>query len=238
MVKRASTRATVWAAENLANRLNSLPDLGTLASDERQGVVAILQRWLFDRVSDYFNRQRIQVEINLEEPGAQIVASILKAATTRGAAGAVAQHLVGAKLALRYPQITVENHSFTTADQQLGRPGDFIIRDTAFHITVAPTESVIRRCAQNLRNGFRTHLLVPESKLEAARQLAENDGLRQRIGASAIEAFVGQNIEEIGEYGKATIATGFRLLLEMYNTRVAEVETNLSLLIDIPENLQ
>jgi hypothetical protein len=52
-------------------------------------------------VKEYFNRQEIEVEISLDKPGSQIVADILEAAGVKGQAGAVAQHLAGAKLSLR-----------------------------------------------------------------------------------------------------------------------------------------
>lgn len=45
-------------------------------------------------------------------------------------------------------------------------------------------------------------LLVTERKIEAARQMAELSGHGDKIGISSLEQFVGQNIEEIGEFGK------------------------------------
>jgi len=100
-----------------------------------------------------------------------------------------------------------------------------------------PMQALIDKCAANIRNGYRAVLLVSESKIQAAKQLAEIAGYQQRIGISSLEQFVGQNIEEIGEFGKAALAKNVKALLEKYNERILAVETDRSLLIEIPNNL-
>jgi DNA (cytosine-5)-methyltransferase 1 len=233
-----TTRGTRPAAERLVAVLNAIPELTKATKEERAGVTQAIHSWLFENgVKPYFNRQKIEVDISLDKPGSQIVADILDTAAERNVAGAVAQHLVGAKLALRYPQRVVENYGYTTADKQLGRPGDFLVGDTVFHVTVAPAQDVIGKCGANIKNGYRAMLLVTESRIQAARQLAEIAGLQERVGISSLEQFVGQNVEEIGEFGKAALAKNIRALLEKYNDRVLEVETDRSLLIEIPTNI-
>ena len=230
-----TTRGTVPAAEGLVARLNQIEPLTALSDEERGQVIGQLQVWLVERVQDYFGRQRIEVEVNLNKPSPLIVADILEAAGSK--AGAVAQHLVGAKLAVRFPDLDIENFSYTTADQQLGRPGDFVVADTAFHVTVSPMPPVFEKCKENLRNGFRPLLLVPELRIQAARQMAETAGALDSIGIVAIESFVGQNIEELGGFGRLDLANRFRELLEKYNERVGDVEVDRSLLIGLPANL-
>ena len=230
-----TTRATVPAAEGLVVELNELSVLAELSDKERGQIIDDLQVWLVERVRDYLDQLALEVELDLSEPSPQIVADILEAASSK--AGAVAQHLVGAKLAVRYPDLAIENFSYTTADQQLGRPGDFVVGDTAFHVTVSPMPPVLDKCEANLRNGYRSMLLVLDSRLQAARQMAEAIDLKDRVGILAVESFIGQNIEELGEFGKGGLTEGFRKLLETYNERVEEVETDRSLLIRLPENL-
>jgi hypothetical protein len=197
-----------------------------------------MQRWLVENgVSPYFNRQQLDPEIAVERPVPQIVADIIAAAGARNVAGCVAQHLVGAKLALRYPEGKIENHGCTTADLQLRRQGDFIVGDTVFHVTVAPMPAVIDKCEENIKNGYRAVLLVLDSKLQAARQLAELKNVHNRVGILPIEQFVGQNIEELAGFRKASLSLNLRALLEKYNERVDGVETDKSLLIKIPGNL-
>ncbi len=67
--------------------------------------------------------------------------------------------------------------------------------------------------------------------------VAEMSGQAQRIGINSLEQFVGQNLEEIGEFGREALRKNIKALLEKYNERVLEKETDRSLLIDIPENL-
>jgi hypothetical protein len=79
--------------------------------------------------------------------------NFLKTARKAGKEGPVAQHLIGAKLQLRFPDMPVSNESYSTADDQLGRPGDFHLGDTAFHVTVAPMPAVYEKCRSNLHEG-------------------------------------------------------------------------------------
>ncbi|RKO66433.1 DUF4928 domain-containing protein [Desulfofundulus salinus] len=235
-----TTRGTRTAADSLVERLNNCAcrdQLAALDPNDRGDIVHGLQGWLAEKVKEYFNQQRLEVEVDLSKPGPQIVGDILAAAAERKMAGAVAQHLVGAKLALRYPHLVIENYSYTTADQQLNRPGDFVVGDTVFHVTVAPMPAVLEKCASNLRNGYRPLLLTPESRLAAARQMAESLGIEKSTGIFPLESFVGQNVEEMAEFGKEKLAEQMRNLLLKYNERVAEAETNRALLIDVPANL-
>lgn len=233
-----TTRGTRPAAENLVMELNKIEGLKTATKEERLAVAKALQKWLVDNgVQTFFSKKRLEIEVNLDKPGSQIIADILEMAAKRTVAGPVAQHLVGAKLSLRYPKLNIENYSFTTADTQLGRPGDFLLHDTVFHVTVAPGTDVVGKCDRNIKAGYRPILLVSESKLQAARQLAELAGVASRLGINSLEQFVGQNVEEIGEYGKQALKKNLRALLEKYNERVQAVEADQSLQIDIPENL-
>jgi len=165
---------------------------------------------------------------------------ILQKAKESGKSGQVAQHLVGAKLQLRFPDIEVPNNPASAADQQTGRPGDFQIGDTAFHVTVAPSrDNLFDRVKQNLQQGLRVYVVVPDERVVAARGYAEDQlpGQHFQIAVCAIEAFVAQNIDELSLFAKGCLLNGFRALLEMYNQRVAAVETDKSLLIEIPATL-
>ena len=161
---------------------------------------------------------------------------MLAAARETGKEGPVAQHLVGAKLQIRFPAMTISNESYSTADDQLGRPGDFYVGDTAFHVTVAPMNPVYEKCKLNLQDGLRVYLLVPNRILAAARENASSllDG---KAPFESIESFVSQNIEEISEFSIKNLSKGFRILIEEYNRRVDGIETDKSMLIDVPKNL-
>jgi len=54
----------------------------------------------------------------------------------------------------------------------------------------------------------------------------------------SIETFVSQNLEELSVFTTKGLVSGFRRLLETYNERVDRVETDKSMMIDIPRNLR
>jgi len=194
-------------------------------------------QFLVDRVRDFHNRQKINLTFNPSLSTWHIVHNLLAEATAEGKAGYVAQHLIGAKLQLRFPEIEVSNEGGSTADMQTQRPGDFLIGHTAFHVTVAPMPPVFEKCRHNIQQGFKPFLLVPDSKLIGTRQIAEQT-CEQQIAVESIESFVSQNINEISAFSKDRLTASLKDLVLLYNQRVDEVETDKSLMIELPSNLQ
>jgi len=210
---------------------------GGLAKRHRSAVLDTMQKFLVDSLDGYYNLERITFAFTPANPPRNVVSDILAAAQKRSQSGPVAQHLVGAKLAVRFPQFDVRNASFSAADKQANKPGDFRVADTAFHVTVAPNMGHVSRCAANIAAGFSAILLVPDSKLLAARQLLETADIHAKVVAESIESFIGQNLSELAEFAPSKFAREFAALLSEYNRRVGEVETDTSLLIAIPAAL-
>jgi hypothetical protein len=221
----------------MAKILNARDGIAELSPEERLQVIDELRKWLTGRAKECFDRKRIEVSIELEKPMSCIIGDILQAAHDRNLASAVAQHLVGAKLTLRCPDTQIENHSYTTADEQLGRPGDFLIGDSVFHVTVAPMPPLFEKCLRNISDGYRVVVLTQRTRLEAARQMAEQAGLHNRIDVSSVEQFVGQNVCETGKFTRLGTQHELRSLSEVYNSRVEELETNKAIMIEISMNL-
>lgn len=240
-----TSRRTVALARELAQVLNDSLGAGAYlesTAGDQEGTRRLLQEWFVSQVrADYLDRQRIAAdELDPNKPSRRAIAGLLRAAQDRGGyvAGAVAQHLVGAKLSLRFPDCSISNQSYSTADQQTDRPGDFLVGDTAIHVTMSPGDNLMsNRCRNNLQNNFRPLVLVPELRVEAARQLADNAGIGDRVAVSSVEEFVGTNIEELATFTSQGIRSGLRALLERYNQRVEAVESDPSLRIEIPGNL-
>jgi hypothetical protein len=207
------------------------------SQDIRHKVLHSMIQFLVERVNDFHNRQKIKLTFNPALSTWAIVHNLLAEATAEGKAGYVAQHLVGAKLELRFPNIDVSNEGGSTADLQTQRPGDFLIGHTAFHVTVAPMPPVFEKCRHNIQQGFKPFLLVPDSRLIGARQIAEQTS-EQQITVDSIESFVSQNINEISNFDKDKLTSSFKELVLIYNRRVDEVETDKSLMIELPSNLQ
>lgn len=212
-----------------------------ISDDDRECLGGLMEKWFVRLIQmEYFSKKRIEADIRVGRPTHIAIGLLLDAASSRGGnvAGAVAQHLVGAKLSLRFPDVEVGNEGYTTADLPTLRAGDFQIRDTVFHVTMSPGEKLMAgRCAENIRNNFRPVVLVPENKLLAAKQIAEMVGVLPNTSILSIETFVGLNVEEMAGFSNSKIQGGLRSLLETYNERVARAEPDPSLLIEIPTNL-
>jgi len=230
-----TNRGSMGAVESLLDSLRSLP-LASLTAVERAEVLDALEGYLVDRVRDYHRRQRLKLTYDPGLTAWQITRDLLDAAKKSGKEGPVAQYLVGAKLELTFPDTPIRNESYSVADDPQERPGDFLIEDTAFHVTVAPMPGVYERCLRNIAEGYRTYLLVPDHSLAGARQNAEGYA-PGKIMVDSIEAFIGRNVEELSRFSKDRLAEGLRRLFDAYNRRVDDVELDKSMLIELPRNL-
>jgi hypothetical protein len=210
--------------------------LGQLPDDARDAHIAQLQRFLVDRVRDYHNRQRLRVLYDPAKSTWQFIHDFLRVAREVGKEGQVAQYLVGAKLQLRFPNLSVGNHLASTADTPSGRRGDFAIGRTVFHVTVSPMGSVYEKSQRDLDAGYRVYLLVADEAVVGAKQLAEATSAG-RISVESIETFVAQNLDELTTFGEHDPRSQIRQLLETYNRRVDAIETDKSLLIEFPPNI-
>lgn len=230
-----SNRGSIQAAEEL---LAQIDEIGLDREDEsrRNSILTLMQRFLVRRVSDYFSRERLKPVFDPATSTRRFIADLLKLAHDQGKCGAVAEYLVGAKLQLRFPNIEVRNESFAAADEPSGHPGDFLVGQTVFHITVSPNADHYEKCRRNLSEGFRVYLLVPDAVVIGARQNAENIAIG-KIAVESVESFVSQNIEELGEFSASGLTDGLSRLLILYNARVDEIEHDKSLLIDVPPNV-
>lgn len=236
-----TTRASMPDAQDFLSRVPTVKGFAGLTPEERSAVLDACEEWLISKVQDFFAKQKLEIQIDLSKSGPAIISGILKAARERKVGGPVAQHLVGAKLAHRYknhPHIKVDNFNTTAADQHLDRDGDFRVGDTAFHVTVGPTSLHIDKCGENIKNGLRPILLVPVDEMERAKHLAEDKELQDHVSIVPIESFVGQNVEELGEFTKEKVRPEIAAVLKEYNRRVAEAESDQSLQIKLPKNVE
>jgi hypothetical protein len=231
-----TNRGTPEAAEALFEALRPLR-LEQLPLVERNAVLNELQRWLAGKVRAYFERRRLEIEFDPQLSTWANVRNILNAASAVGKASSVAQYLVGAKLQLRFPEIKVENELASAADLPSGRFGDFEIGDAVFHVTISPGVNVAEKCHKNLSVGKRAVLLVPETALLSARDYVQNVA-RDRVFVVSVETFVAGNLKELSVFRRSELVSGFRRLLELYNERIDAVESDKSLMIDIPPNLK
>lgn len=216
--------------------LTTLQDSGfdKLSQARRLQLIDGMQQFLVKSLDAYYNLQQIRFDFDANRPARNLVGEILSKAQERNQSGPVAQHLVGAKLTIRFPDITIGNFPYSASDDQAGRAGDFHVNNTAFHVTVAPNLHHVDRCAKNIRQGLAVFMLVADEKLLAARTLLETKNLDTKVAVESVESFVGQNLSEMSEFAPDRFAQKLGELLREYNRRVSEAETDGSLLIEIP----
>jgi len=204
---------------------------------DRVAGIELSQAFLASQVELYFRLDQIMFEFEPDSSLWRSIHQILNVAESRNQAGPVAKYLVGAKLTLRFPELAVRNSSFSTSDIQTGQHGDFQLGSTVFHVTVHPTSGHFEKIKQNLQQGFRSYLIVPNILVEVSRQWATQFNISDQLSIHAVESFISLNIDEIGNFERGHLLQMFRKLLETYNTRVLEVESDNTLLIRIPSNL-
>jgi hypothetical protein len=144
----------------------------------------------------------------------------------------VGQHLVGAKLEERHPGIPILNQH-GRADTASTPYRGFQVGTTCFHVTLNPGLSLLKRAVANLEAGLFPVLLVPNTQVSKTRHLAEAQGIDARIGVFAIEDFVAQNIIEMSKGQQQSFVETMKSIIEKYNRRLEEVETDLSLKIEL-----
>lgn len=192
------------------------------------------------RIHEFFSAKPFKIKLDSSKSLRSVVRDVLGQAeerqkTTPGMyyAGAVLQHLVGAKLDCALGKGKFSHNSFSTADAPGGRAGDFLIGDVAIHVTTAPSEAVIEKCRDNLNDGLRAVLVTLQRGLAVAEGLAGNAGIGDRIDVFEIEQFIALNLYELGKFAASGRKTAVSDVVKRYNEIIEEFETDPSLKIEV-----
>ncbi len=156
-------------------------------------------------------------------------------ATGNGATyvGAMIQHLTGAKLDLVLGQGKIKHHGANVADGPTSRPGDFLLDKVSIHVTMAPTEALIRKCQWNLDDGLKPVIITMPERLELAEGLLVNAGLERRVDVLDVLQFLTANIYEHSLFKVSASKEVLSKLLSRYNELVMEHETDPALRVDL-----
>ena len=165
---------------------------------------------------DLFNQARARQK---ENPGTQYI-------------GALLQHLTGAKIETM-TGLALSHNSFTTADEQTGRHGDFDVGTSAIHVTASATEALILKCVENIKSGADPVIVTLRSQLGAVTTLAENHGISDRLSILGISQFLTSNFLEKGHFDKVKAKVAMKEAVVRYNELIEEFETDLSMKIKI-----
>jgi hypothetical protein len=227
-----TSRGNMGKLRAYARLLNRLWDEGILNLTE-------VEIFWVDRVRAYFDNQPFSFKLDpskslrccVRDVLAQAVKRQREAASGTMYAGAVMQHLVGAKLHL-ISKGKITHHGFSVADEPSNRSGDFLIGDAAIHVTTAPTEALIRKAQANLEAGLRPVIVTTEDGQGGAKALAKQQALEDRIDVIEIEQFLAANIYEWSAFDREARPLKVKDLIDQYNAIVAECETDPSLKIE------
>ncbi len=199
-----------------------------------------IEEYWIERVHAFFSGKPFNLRLDASRGLRHVVRDVLAQATERQwnapgmhFAGAVLQHLVGAKLDCALGNEKCEHNSFSTADAPGGRVGDFCVDDVAIHVTMAPSEAVVERCRENIDDGYRPILITIQNGVAVAEGLAGNMGLAERIDIFEIEQFVALNLYEMGQFQADRRRVAVDTLIDRYNEIIEAVETDPSLRIEI-----
>jgi hypothetical protein len=163
-----------------------------------------------------------------------VIHEVLKQAEDKGKSGDVAQYLVGAKLALRFER-EIPVYSANKADRKSrsdrdARLGDFEIENAVIEVAVGlPDEKHVAQVIEALEDtDSEVWLLTREDRVSTWKnELTSSQGLdARRVVVTSVEAFVGQNISELGGFSAKGKISQLQALFDLYNTRwVSQVGT-------------
>lgn len=203
-----------------------------LPESEREELLLELISVLRTLADAWLKRQNLKLEIDRRQAPTTWVNIIVENAKGRSG-GVVEQQLVGAKLERRFKGLEIPNHPVHAGDRQTERSGDFSIMQMAYHVTSAPSRDVLQKCIRNVKAGLYPILLVPREQENKARILAQDEGIEKEVTIISIEDFVALNIIELATEESKDFFSVLKEIVEIYNKRLMEVETDLSLRIEV-----
>ena len=228
-----TSRGNMGRMRSYLQFLNELSVCGLLDFDS-------IEAWWVERVREYFAAQPLVLRADQAVSLRHVIADLMRAAYDRQAecpgtmvAGAVMQHLVGAKLEMCFPDMAIERRGFSVADESAGEGADFAVGDAAIHVTTAPTPALLAKCAANLANGLRPVIVTTRKGAYAAEAFASDVGVVDRVDVLDIEQFVATNVYEWSGFQQANRAASLAELVSTYNDIVETCETDPSLRISM-----
>lgn len=196
--------------------------------------------WI-ERVLNYFASMPFNLKLDPSKSLRACVRNLFDQAISRQReasgtmyAGAMMQHLVGAKLNVISPNSMVV-HGHAVADAPTNRSADFALGDTAIHVTTAPSAALLIKCVDNLSVGLRPIIITTEDGSGGARALAKQSGVEDRIDVIEIEQFLAANVYERSGFEREARVEFVRTLIDGYNRIVSEAETDPSLRIELDD---
>jgi len=228
---RRSSSLQDWGQE----LLDILGDAGFAggSSDARSNLIDLAQGVFGAHLRDILEQEPLQVRVRGCSAEA-IVHNVLTEAEDKGKSGDVAQYLVGAKLALRFnrdiPVLPANKADRKSRSDREARLGDFELENAVVEVAVGlPDDKHVAQVAEALEHSDSEVWLLTRADRVATwkNELSGSDGVDiRRVVVTSVEAFVGQNITELGEFSAKGKLSQLHALFDLYNTRwISQVGT-------------
>jgi hypothetical protein len=193
----------------------------------------MIESWWVDRVNEFLAGKPFKLHADPSKSIAYVVHDLLSQAEIRQHEGqgtmfegALMQHLVGAKLTLALPNISLKSFGFSVKDEANSRPGDFVIEDVVIHVTAAPSENLLQKCADNLNAKLKPIVVTTNMGVTSCQSLSKIVNIEGRVDFFDIEQFIAMNIYEISGFSPKKRDITVNDLIVTYNKIVQECETD------------
>jgi len=245
-----TSRGSIGHMRRYVDFLNDLKSKG-LADLDR------IEKWWIERVGEYFSSKGFTLHYDPSKSLRFIVEDLLgqafkrqRSASGTTYAGAMLQHMVGAKLDLVLegqkiehrghaaydpmggaqsgdkPDHKVKHRGYSVSDGSTQQDGDFLVDDVVIHVTTAPSEGLIRKCKKNLDSALRPMIVTPARGVAGASSLAEVAGIAQRIDIIEAGQFIATNLYELSLFKASRRKLTVERFVEKYNEIVSSCETD------------
>lgn len=231
-LKEVTTRQGHQDGQRLFEQLHWGRIFEGLKDTERERILLDLIGTLTNYAKNWIERQNLKLDIDRRQAPTAWIHLIVENAKQRSS-GIVEQHLVGAKLERRFRGARVPNHPAHAGDLQTARLGDFEVASIIYHVTANPSREVIQKCANNIKAGQNPLLLVPSEQENRSKVLAQEEGIENGLLIISIENFIALNIVELATDERKDFFSVLKEIIDIYNRRLKEVETDLSLQIEV-----
>lgn len=188
--------------------------------------------WI-ERVKKYFTAKGITLHYDPSKSFKFIVEDVLEQAvkgqkTGQGSkyAGAVLQHMVGAKLSLILCDQAIEHRGYSVADDPSSGSGDFELGDVVIHVTTTPSEALLRKCQKNIDAGRRPMIITTERGIAGAVYLAKVQDIEQRVDIVEAEQFIAANLYKLSLFKASDRKLTVEKFIQRYNEIVTKHETD------------
>ncbi len=231
-LKEITTRQAHQDGQRLFERFEWGNKISSLSEKNRKGLFKDMSSVLHHHATSWLKRQSLKLQMDRRQAPTSWIKLIIESAK-QISGGLVEQHLIGAKLERRFKNIRIPNYPAHAGDAQTLREGDYVVSKLVYHVTAAPSRNVIQKCKSNIKAGLCPILIVPGEQENKALAAAQYEGIDKELVVLSIEGFVLTNIIELAMEENKEFITILKEIIQVYNRRLSEVETDLSLQIQI-----